>query len=79
MCQRPDCEVDAEELDRTLLAAFRQWETLTRLFLDEDEMKYLDLVEEFCSHAWDRLSELTQRGTVCYARSEQMTTQHAGD
>lgn len=79
MWQRPDFEVDADELDRTLLAAFGQWEGLTRLFLAEDEMKQLDFVEEFCSHVRNRLRELAQHGTVSDALAGQMNAQHAVD
>jgi len=52
---------------------------LTRLFLGDDGMKEVDLVEEFCSHVRNRLRELPQRGTISDAHLRQMNAQRAVD
>ena len=58
MCQRIDTKEDELELDRTVSSAFRQWESLMYLLLDEEDMKSMSRVEHFCSDVRERLTEL---------------------
>ena len=58
MCQRIDTREDELELDRTVLSAFRQWESLMCLLLDEKDMKSMSRVERSCSDMRERLTEL---------------------
>ena len=59
MCQRIDIREDEMELDRAMLSAFRQWESLMCLLLDEEDMKDMSRVECFCTDMRERLTELT--------------------
>ena len=58
MCQRIDTREDELELDRTVFSAFRQWESLMCLLLDEKDMKSMSRVERSCSDRRERLTEL---------------------
>ena len=58
MCQRIDTKEDELELERAVLSAFRQWESLMYLLLDEENMKGMNRVERFCSDMRERLTEL---------------------
>lgn len=58
MCQRIDTREDELELDKTVLLAFRRWESLMCLLLDEEDMKDKSRVERFCSDMRERLTEL---------------------
>ena len=58
MCQRIDTREDELELDKTVLSAFRQWESLMCLLLDEEDMKGMSRIERFCSDMRERLTEL---------------------
>ena len=58
MCQRIDITEDELELDRTMVSAFRQWESLMCLLLDEEDMKGMSRVKRFCSEMRERLTEL---------------------
>ena len=58
MCGVIDTAEDELELDRALLSAFRQWESLMCLLLDEEDMKGKSRVERFCSDMRERLTEL---------------------
>ncbi len=62
MCHRRDTREDELELDRTVLSAFRQWESLMCLLLDEEDIKGMSRVERFCADMRERLTELAVQG-----------------
>ena len=61
MCIRPNHEEDEQELEGTLLSAFRQWKLFMSALLDEEEMKSMNLIEEFCQDTRRQLQDLQDK------------------
>jgi len=65
MCVRPDFEEMEAEHDAHLMALFRAWKAHGNLFLDDEELETMSLVEDLCNDIRRRLPDLIGKSQSC--------------
>lgn len=58
MERMPDFEQQERELNAAIIVAFDMWKAFLLQFMEEDELKRVDCVDQFCNHVRRRLEHL---------------------
>jgi hypothetical protein len=55
MCKKTDFNAKTAELDRILLEFFEEWSSFVRQHRSEEELKYTNWLDDFCSYVRESL------------------------